>query len=333
MSTQKTKHSHTVQRAYLQNFSIEENGKFFLWRLDKTTGIKKRLPIDKVSVENYFYPQNIEDWLANNIEREGIKVIQKIMKDRSISNLNSKDKEKLAGWLLVQDVRTTEYRNDLRQGFEMITKSILERNLLGEVAFESLNEFIEEDPIKNIQFSMMKRFERYAPIIASDYHWMLIENNTGFSYYTSDHPVMKGNSYLKSLEKIAKQKLFGSGMGLFSKGIELHLPLNPELKLVILNLEPLDDFLREIWTTIEKNPHLYPIFWRLFPHDKIKELRSDKLEAVYDNILHSNDRITGLSNRFIYSIDNNFEIAEDLLEREPEFRNENRRRWMDLERL
>jgi len=110
-------------------------------------------------VENYFYPQNIEDWLANNIEREGIKVIQKIIKDRSISNLNSKDKEKLAGWLLVQDVRTTEYRNDLRQGFEMITKSILERNLLGEVAFESLNEFRINRTVKfKMRYLKIKRF-------------------------------------------------------------------------------------------------------------------------------------------------------------------------------
>lgn len=63
MPEQKTKHTHTVQKEYLKNFSQEENGKFLLWRLDKKTRNIIRLSIDNVSVENYFYPQDIEDWL------------------------------------------------------------------------------------------------------------------------------------------------------------------------------------------------------------------------------------------------------------------------------
>ncbi len=97
MPKQYTKHTHTVQKEYLKLFSEEEKGKFFLWRFDKTTVVKKRLPIDKVSVENYFYPQDIEDWLANNIvaykTRTLLVIESKIMPQRktSIDYLKSYD--------------------------------------------------------------------------------------------------------------------------------------------------------------------------------------------------------------------------------------------------
>ena len=241
--------------------------------------------------------------------------------------MNQEEKEKTARWIIVQDLRTKEYRNEIRQGFEETAELILKKDFLPDIASESLKIVMEEDPVKNIQMSMMKRFQRYAPIIAFNYHWTLVENNTNTFYYTSDHPVMKGNSYLKSLEKIMNQRSLGSGKGYFSKGVELHLPLNPELDLILMNLEPLDDMLREIWGVIHKNPQLYPILWKLFPHDKVRQLRSDKWKAKYENLLYFNERITGLSNRFIFSRDNNFKIAEDFLKRRPEYRNENRKRW------
>ena len=199
MPKQKTKHTHTVQKEYLKNFSVEENGKFFLWRLDKKTGIKKRLTIDNISVENYFYPQDIEDWLAKDIEGKGIPIIKKIIKERSISSLKQEEKENTARWIIVQDLRTKEYRNEIRQGFDETAELILKKDFLPDIASESLKIVMEEDPVKNIQMSMMKRFQRYAPIIAFNYHWTLVENNTNTFYYTSDHPVIKDNTYLKSM--------------------------------------------------------------------------------------------------------------------------------------
>lgn len=50
MPKQKIKHTYTVQKEYLKKNLVEENGKFFLWRLDKKTGIKKSLTIDNISV-------------------------------------------------------------------------------------------------------------------------------------------------------------------------------------------------------------------------------------------------------------------------------------------
>ncbi len=332
MPKQKTKHTHTVQKAYLKNFSKEEDRKFLLWRLDKKTGNKKRLTIENVSVENYFYPQDIEEWLTRDIEGKGIPIINKIIKERIVSSLNSEEKERVARWIIVQDLRTREYRNKIRQGFEETAELIIKKDFIPhkfpDIDSESLKIDMGEDPVKNIQISMMKRFQKYAPIIASNYHWTIVENDTGNFYYTSDHPIIKDNVYLNSMKRVMDKEFLGSGKGYFSKGVELHLPLNPELELVLMNLEPLDDMLREIREIIQKNPQLYPILWRLFPHDKVKQLRKDKWNAINDNIFYMNEHISSSSNRFIYSKKNDFTIAENFLRRKPEYKDEDRKRWI-----
>lgn len=327
MPKQKTKHTHTVQKEYLKSFSTEKDSKYFLWRLDKKTGKKKRLTIDNVSVENYFYPQDVEDWLANKIEGNGIKVLKKIIEEKSVSNLNSEEKELVVKWIIAQDLRTSEFRNEITQGIEQTANLIFKTKILPEIAVQSFKEFIDKDPIKNIQMGMLKKMQRHAPIISHKYHWAIIQNISNEPYYTSDNPVQRDNTYLKSMKKIMKKRYIGSGKGYFSKGVEFQLALNSELKLVIMNLEPLDDMLREIWAAVEKNPQAYPSLWILFPHDKIRELRSEKLTANYENVLYFNSMITGLSNRYLYSRDNNFTIAEDLLEKNPEYKDENRKRW------
>ncbi|MFX1593390.1 MAG: DUF4238 domain-containing protein [Promethearchaeota archaeon] len=327
MPKQKKKHTHTVQKEYLKNFAVEENGKFFLWRLDKKTGKIIRLAIDIISVENYFYPQDIEEWLANSIEARGISAIKKVILQKSISKLTSLEKENIARWIIVQDLRTKEYRNELEQGIEQMAKKILDRQFLPQEITENIQISMGSDPIKNIQMSMMKKLQKYAPIIAKNYHWTLIKNDTKTLYYTSDHPVVRDNSYLNVMKKIMNHKTLGSGRGYFSKGVEFHLPLNSNLKLVLMNLEPLNEMLREIWNAINENPEIYRILWIPFPHKKIKQLRSDELHAEFENILNFNEKITGWSNRFILSKDNDFKIAQELLKRRPDFKNENRKRW------
>lgn len=261
MPKQKTKHTHTVQKEYLKSFSIEKDGKYLLWRLDKKTGNKKRLSIDNVSVENYFYPQDVEDWLANEIEGKGINVLKKVIEEKSVSNLNSEEKELITKWIVAQDLRTSEFRNELAQGMEQIANLIFKTRILPEIAIKSFKKFRDKDPIKNIQMEMLKKMQRHAPIISNKYHWAIIQNISNEPYYTSDNPVQRDNTYLKSMKKIMKRKYFGSGKGYFSKGVEFQLSLNPELKLVVMNLEPLDDMLREIWAAIEKNLQIYPSLW------------------------------------------------------------------------
>ena len=161
MPKQQTRHTHTVQKAYLKNFATErDNGKFLIWRFDKKTEEKKRLSVDVITVENYFYPQEIEDWLANKIEPKGLIALNKIIKDGSVSNINSEEKIAIARWMIVQDLRTTDYRNELKQGIKKIGTLIMQRHFLPQDIEENIRLSMESDSIEDLQIIMIKRFSR-----------------------------------------------------------------------------------------------------------------------------------------------------------------------------
>jgi len=92
-----------------------------------------------------------------------------------------------------------------------------------------------------------------------------------------------------------------------------------------MNLEPLDDTLRVTWDAVHNNPQLYGFLWRIFPHDKVKQLKSEGWKANKDNILYFNEHVTATSNRFIFSKNSDFTIGKNFLKREPEYKEEDRK--------
>jgi len=58
-----TKRNHTVQRAFLQNFSKKIDKGFFLYQFDKNMDNPKPIliNINNATVIKYFYPQFFED--------------------------------------------------------------------------------------------------------------------------------------------------------------------------------------------------------------------------------------------------------------------------------
>ena len=321
MANQPTKHTHTVQKEYLKSFSFVENDKPLIWRLNKATGVIKKLPIKVVAVENYFYPQIIEEWLANEIESKGIALIKRIIDNQSIEFLNESEKETVARWMLVQDLRTREYRNKLKYGFEDFTKLIVEKDFIPhqnpELKGKEFTIEVDEQAIKDLQMGMMKRFEKLAPVIAK-YHWCLCINNTGISYYTSDHPIVKDNSYINSIQKLTGKKALNQGLGYLSEGIEIQLPLSPELCLMLYDLTPLGKQLKVF--------DQYPLFRRLYPKFLVDLMTSPKKQAIKPNIVYFNEHITAFSNKYIFSEDNDFSIAKNFLSRNPESKKEDRKR-------
>lgn len=304
----KVKSTHIVQRAYLENFSFNTDGKKIIWRFDKTTRKTIALPIKKVLVENYFYPQEIEDWLANEVEIKGIKVIQKIIDDESLDFMEESHKIDIAKWILVQDLRTREYRDALKESYEMITKLIIEKDFIPHYAPELKDKdyTIEynEDYIKGIQMNMMKKFEREGSMII-DYNWSLHINDTELYYYTSDNPIIKDNTYHKTLGKLLGEDQSSSRLGYLSKGIEFNIPISSKLCIFLFDSKPLFQYLKQnkaIWYILS---------------DKIKEVTKSKVEVIRDNVIYLNERITANANKYILSEKEDFSVAQEFLKRNP----------------
>ncbi len=291
---------------------MEENNVNFIWRYDKITDNIQRLSINNVAVENFFYPQKIEEWLANEIERKGIIVINEILERNSVEFMGETEKSNLASWILTQDSRTREYRNEIRQSYDIMEEKFISDHFPDCQINNSEINFPEEF-IQQVQMRLMQRFSRLAPVIAN-YYWILSVNTTDIPYYTSDHPIIKDNIFYNKCREIFS--LFGSGKGYLNKGIEFHIPISSESKIILVDTTPLND-LREFF-------HDFPLFSRI--ENLINNILKPKLDVVRENVMYYNENITAFSNQYIFSKNDNFEIARNFLERYPEASNPTRRR-------
>ena len=230
---------------------MEENSINFIWRYDKMTVISQRLSINNVAVENFFYPQEIEEWLANEIESKGITVINEILENNSVEFMEETEKINLASWILTQDSRTREYRNEIRQTYDIIKEKFITNHFPDNQIKNSEIDFPEEF-IQQVQMRLMQRFTELAPDIAN-YYWILSVNNTNIPYYTSDHPIIKDNTFYNKCREIFN--LFGSGKGYLNKGVEIHVPISPEYKIILVETTPLNEF-RDLF-------HDFPLFFKM----------------------------------------------------------------------
>ena len=108
-------------------------------------------------------------------------------------------------------------------------------------------------------------------------------------FWTSDHPI--------AMDNIINPSKFDS-YGLFSKGINFHFPLSPEISLCFL--DPTTSF--------------------FFP---------DKLELKdIDNVIYQNQLQVKSSYRTIISNKNDFNLAKEIIKDYPNLKDIKRKRWI-----
>jgi len=302
-----TKRNHTVQRAFLQNFSRKINKGFFLYQFDKTADNPKPIciNINNATVIKHFYPQIFEDWLSV-IEGIGIKVINKIIEDKSVAGLIKEERFDLMAWIITQDLRTKERRNELKQMAENLAKAVIQHSIIPRKYPQYKGkDFRMEFSDKNMEFQQILHIrdiiEKYLPIMAN-YRIYLLKNESDpyIPFYTADHPILMDNVYYKKMKKY--DNLIGNGTGYLCKGVQLYLPINSDLCLHI----------------VEPTPYIENHIIGLL--DKL----GNKMD--YQKVIYINSRLVRYCNRFIYCIDNEFEIAYRMLKDFPECKSEMRKR-------
>ncbi len=302
-----TKRNHTVQKAFLQNFSKKKKLGFFFYQFDKTIDSPKPIyiSINDATVIKHFYPQFFEDWLSV-IEGKGIKVINKIINDKSVVGLSKEERLDLMGWIITQDLRTKERRNELKQMAENLAKFIIQQSIIPRKypQYEG-REFRVEYNDENLKYQQIFHtrniLEKGLPIMVN-YRIFLLKNlsNPYIPFYTADHPILMDNVYYKKMKKY--DNLIANGMGYFCKGVELYTPINSDLCLHI----------------VEPTPYVENHIIGLL----------DKLENKmnYQNVIYVNSRLVSGCNRFIYCIDNKFEVVKRMIKDFPVCKSEMRKR-------
>jgi len=116
--------------------------------------------------------------------------------------------------------------------------------------------------------------------------WILVSNKTNRPFWTSDNPIIRYNPH--------KSELIGN-LGLESPGVQLHIPITPALAIIIC--DP-------------------------FEYSNI----ASELPAFDPNIDFNNSGQVIHSRQYVFSPDDNFVLAHEMLRKDPEFSNPKRPR-------
>lgn len=313
----KTKRQHFVPRHYLKGFSILNGKKHFLYSYNKENGKIFPANIKDIGHENYFYDisenQEIEKSLSD-LESEFNIVLQKLIKNKDLSVLSTKEKKVLSKFIALQHLRTKESRINLEQ----INKRLFNKIKDNIPNSDNLDVEIDKDELRDTHVEIMFELtDELSEIMLNEMSWKLCVNNTDTPFWTSDHPCVSYNELDPESHK--------SNMGLRCKGFQLHFPLSDELLLILMAPIKLSDLKRSRNVKSEEKKNLI---------DKICEKNDLDLSSLLPSNEYVNQKRVDFENnlqvvsstQFIFSSKNDFPIADTFLDENPEYKNKNRKR-------
>lgn len=280
--TDRIKMEHYVPRFYLRNFSINANGKA-LYCFDKNTCKKFIGNVKNVACERYFYDipkqgQSVERSFAK-VEPLFNAVCSKLIATNDINSLKWDERVTLASFIAIQEIRTRETREWLKELCEKV-KGKLSKHNLPKYLEKQLEEITTEEGNKELHLAMLKEVRNFVNAMFG-MKWILIENKTRMLLWTSDHPI---NRYNPIEDRIGN-------LGFLSRGIQIFFPLTPRLGICLCDLVEYFRYPERMSTT------------------------------DMDNIRFQNHLQTKWATRFIFSQDDDFSLAEEILREQPSLRN------------
>lgn len=304
MSTRSKQH-HFVPQSILKNFSID-NKREKIFVLDKSNFKIFPNAINKTGSEKFFHSIRFKDSELNfenefNIPDSKLsQLVTKIVKDESLELLTQEERESLISLTCLQYLRTRDSLNrliKLSQNLEEIKNLIIEN---------------WEVPEKNITPNFSKIFEDQAKIFLlnlntsvtsmsnnlNDKLVYLLRSNDKNPFYCCDAPVVKNNS------------IPSGHQGFKDRGIEIYFPISKNITVAFkckslvykgLPNEIIDDPKKSIGEFIKS------INFRLVQ------------DSPPDQVKYINQLLVRESNRFVYSNENNFDEAIQLIENNPSY--------------
>lgn len=234
----KTKVEHYVPQCYLRKFT-QDGRRLFVF--DKVT--KRSFPsnIRNVAAESDFYdipqddaptgmdPQIVEKALQD-IEDGYVRAVTRLLRNvHERRMMDEDDKARFAYFIMIQFLRTREFRNFYREAMEKPSKAYLDKALQTEkmnFAPDSYQVHVTEKTVWLAQVRFLfesKRLARFVHIL-TNHLWLIGINQTEHPLYTSDSPV------------VTRAHKTGPGpphTGLRSEGIEIAFPLTSNHILIL----------------------------------------------------------------------------------------------------
>jgi len=275
---------HYVPQFYLRNFADKRKKGHFVYCYEKSSKKIFNPNVKNVASESGFYDfyssdgqkYSIEE-LISGLEAKSHVALENLSKDPTHEAL-VENKEILSYFFAFQESRTAVFRAEYSNMIQ-----VANNKLKGDGVFF-------QTPSENESKEFQAKFLLDStPLFAKtmfDMKWILILNKTGIPFWTSDNPIIRYNPH--------KSDLIGN-LGLQSQGIQLHIPLNPDLALIICD----------------------PFGYRHMESVKV---------AIPPNVDFNNSRQVLYSRQYIFSIKNEFQLAKEMIKKYPELGNPNRSR-------
>jgi hypothetical protein len=273
----KIKRQHYVPRFYLRNFGDP------LYCYDKTNDRIFQKGIENIAFESEFYgPATQKDGsfesALGQLESQYSIALSETIKLEDAIKLSVERRLDLAGFITLQYLRSKEARARVAD---------MGNSFLNEIAkIEGLKIRYTQEHDMAMHLRSFKNFP-YFHAIVSQMKMIIIKNKTNMSFCTSDSPVALWNEI--------DQFPFGN-LGLACRGIEIHVPLSPNLALIACDpttFSSLPDIMEE------NNP---------------------------ERVIRENWYQIQWSYRYVYSNNKLFPLAKKMLKKNPDSRDPERKR-------
>jgi hypothetical protein len=216
MTTEKKK-NHYVPQFYLRNFSLDKKS-IGMYHLPSRKHIQTA-SIANVACRDYLYgkTKEIEDWFTKQ-ENRWSTIVRKIITEVEIS-LSDKDYMLFLLFVFLSDTRAAQFEDEDKVVTDAIVKSaayLYKQNRGTEITQSKIEELIAPNtPAVAYTFSSAAK----AVSLLKTFRPLLIVNQTGRQFITSDCPVVKYNQFLAS-------KNYTEPYGYGHAGFQCFLPLN-----------------------------------------------------------------------------------------------------------
>ena len=310
---------HYVPQFILRNFCVGKTAQICVF--DKTNGSVFISNIKNVAAEKGFYDLAIKDITAtlefslSDLEGETSIILNKIIEDGSLINISSRDKKLLSFFFATQILRVPRIRKTYEQMNNLLI-SIIEK--MGFDPKEHPQILQDEEDFRNLSIGGMPEMANELAPYFYNKDWILFNAPTDSSYYISDNPVTLTNQIDYSP--------YGS-LGLAVKGIEIYFPISKSFSLGMIcpsYKEMIDDNYGKL------------DFLKTYYEDQKLDITRDKIEDIIkyksctetglafqskmENVIYHNSLQVIRSSRFIFSEDDDFSLAKEMIEAHPEFR-------------
>jgi hypothetical protein len=275
---------HYVPQFYLRGFATRRKKQYFVYCFDKATGNTFKPNVKNVAGETGFYDfttddgkkKSIEEFLSR-METESKTAFETIVCSPS-ANTVATNKSAFAIFFAFQMSRAIVFRSKYLDSIEGVNLKLKNDGIVFPIP--------TENELKEFQaFFLLRSTPLFADVLLK-MKWILVLNRTGKHFWTSDNPIIRYNPQKCDL---------ASNLGLLSKGIQLHVPLNPELALILCD-----------------------------PNEYAK--MRPEIVAIQENVAFNNSGQVIQSRQYLFSIENDFELAKGMIQKNPELGDPDRQR-------